>query len=99
MHRGDDAVGIAGDERARLDGLVALLPALPEPGEREGALVLEPEVIRGLSVLSLPLIKAIGGSEAATLLEGVTPRNGKNRTLSPGTRPEVAFRTEIVPWL
>ena len=30
---------------------------------------------------------------------GVTPRNGKNRTLSPGTRPEVAFRTEIVPWL
>src|SRR5262249_37540874 len=30
---------------------------------------------------------------------GDTPRDGKNRTLSPGTRPEVAFRTEIMPWL
>src|SRR5512135_635306 len=41
VHHPDDAVGLARDERARLDGLVALLPPLVEPGEREGVLVLE----------------------------------------------------------
>src|SRR3712207_1696812 len=67
----DDGVGLGGEDRAGPDlSLLALVPALPEPGEGEGAPVLHVDV-EGLlrAVGALPFVEAVGQYQAPALAE------------------------------
>src|SRR5262249_31001395 len=57
VNRLNDSVSLRGNQRARLNRLLALLPQLPETSESERTLILELEVVGPNPTLATPAAK------------------------------------------